>query len=154
MVHEEEVGSRARDIMSARVVAVTPETTIEEVGRLLVTNRISAVPVVDGENRVIGVLSESDIIFREIHQEPHLVEKLGDMILPRTLRASDRVGGTAGEIMTSPPITAREEAPLKELIQAITERKIKRIIIVDKAGCPVGIVSRIDIVKALEHISS
>jgi CBS domain-containing protein len=151
---EEEAGPRARDIMSAKVISVTPETTIEEASKLLFTHRISGIPVVDLDGRVIGVLSESDIIFREIHQEPHLVEKLGDMILPRTLRASDRTGSTAGEIMTSPPITAREETPLKELIQTITERKIKRIIIVDKDMHPVGIVSRIDIVKALEHITS
>jgi molybdopterin-containing oxidoreductase family membrane subunit len=151
---EEEAGPRAKDIMSAKVISVAPHTTIEEVSKLLFAHRIGGVPVVDLDGRVIGVLSESDIIFREIHQEPHLVEKLGDMILPRTLRASDRTGSTAGEIMTSPPITAREEAPLKELIQTITERKIKRVIIVDKDMHPAGIVSRIDIVKALEHITS
>jgi CBS domain-containing protein len=54
--------------------------------------------------------------------------------------------------MTSPAITAREETPLRDIIQIITERKIKRIIIVDDKGRPAGIVSRIDIVRALEHI--
>jgi Ni/Fe-hydrogenase subunit HybB-like protein/predicted transcriptional regulator len=154
MVHDDEEGPRARDIMSAKVIAVKPETSIEEVSKLLVAHRISGLPVVDGEGRIIGVLSESDIIFREIHHEPHLVDRLGDMILPRTLRESDRTGNTAGEIMTSPPLTVREEAPLKELIQMITERKIKRIIVVDRENRPVGVVSRIDIVKALEHITA
>jgi molybdopterin-containing oxidoreductase family membrane subunit len=154
ILHEEEAGPRARDIMSTKIVTVTAEATIEEVGRLLVTHRISAVPVISEKGRVIGVVSESDIIFREIHHEPDLVERLGDMVLPRTLRASDRVGNTAGEIMTSPAITAREDAPLKELIQPITEKKIKRIIIVNDKRQPVGVVSRIDIVKALEHITS
>jgi molybdopterin-containing oxidoreductase family membrane subunit len=154
VVHEEEKGPRARDIMSTKVVTVRPETPIEEVSKLLVAHRISGLPVVDGDGKIIGVLSESDIIFREIHHEPHLVEKLGDMVLPRNLRASDRAGSTAGEIMTSPPLTAREETPLKELVQIITERKIKRIVVVDKDARPVGVVSRIDIVKALEHITA
>jgi CBS domain-containing protein len=110
------------------------------------------VPVVDKENRVIGVVSESDIIFREIHQDPRLVERVGDMVLPRNLRAFERAGNTAGEIMTSPPVTAQEGTALRELIRIITEKKIKRIIIVDREGHLVGIVSRIDIVKALGHI--
>lgn len=153
LVHDEEEGPRAKDIMSTKVITVSPETTIEDVSKLLVIHRISGIPVVDSKGKVIGLLSESDIIFREIHHEPHLVEKLGDMILPRTIRASDRTGSTAGEIMTSPAITAREDAPIKDLIRPITEKKIKRIIIVDMENRPVGIVSRIDIVKALEHIA-
>jgi molybdopterin-containing oxidoreductase family membrane subunit len=152
VMHEDEEVTRARDIMAPTVISVAPETPVEEASRLLVTHRISGLPVVDAEGRVTGVLTESDIIFREIHNEPHLVEKVGDMILPRTLRKSDRSGGTAGEIMTSPAVTARQETPLNELIQAITEKKIKRIIIVDMDGRPVGIVSRIDVIKALEHV--
>ncbi|MFN3479008.1 MAG: CBS domain-containing protein, partial [Thermodesulfovibrionales bacterium] len=121
------------------------------IARVLIKNRISGMPVVDKENRVIGVVSESDIIFREIHKEPHLLERLGGIILPE-----ERMGGKAGEkasdIMTSPAITAFEDTPLNELVQTITERKIKRIIIVDREGRLRGIVSRIDIVRAMEKV--
>ncbi|HET6515482.1 MAG TPA: NrfD/PsrC family molybdoenzyme membrane anchor subunit, partial [Thermodesulfovibrionales bacterium] len=65
IVHEEE-GKLARDVMSRKVISVKQETPIEEIGRLLVLHRISGVPVVDNASRVIGVVSESDIIFREI----------------------------------------------------------------------------------------
>jgi molybdopterin-containing oxidoreductase family membrane subunit len=154
VVHEEEEGSLARDIMSGNVMVVSPETKVEEIARILVSARISGVPVVDRENRVIGVVSESDIIFGEIHHEPHLLGRLGDMILPEIRRKGERAGDVASDIMTSPAITAREETPLRDIIQIITERKIKRIIIVDDKGRPAGIVSRIDIVRALEHIES
>jgi CBS-domain-containing membrane protein len=110
------------------------------------------VPVVDAENRVNGVVSESDIIFAEIHQEPHLVERLKKVVLPETHEMEGVPGITASEIMTSPPITAREETPLIELIEMTTEKKIKRIFIVDQEGHPVGVVSKIDLVKALEKI--
>ncbi len=151
LVHDEYEGPRAAEIMSRQVISVAPGTPVEEVSRLLITNRISGLPVVDADGRVVGVLSESDIIFREIHHDTHLVEKLGDMVLPRNLRASDRTGSTAGEIMTAPPIIARETAPLSELIPLFTERKIKRVVIVDDLGRLRGIVSRIDVVKALEN---
>jgi molybdopterin-containing oxidoreductase family membrane subunit len=152
LAKEEYEGPHAEDIMSKRVLTVIPETTVEEISRLLVSHRISGVPVIDKENRIIGVVSESDIIFKEIHHEPHLLERLGDIILPDSAEKTKSAGGTAADIMTSPAIVALEETPLKDLIQIITEKKIKRIIIADKEGHPVGIVSRIDIVKALEKL--
>ncbi len=151
LTHEEE-GCLARDIMTKKVLAAAPQTTVEEIGKLLVSHRISGMPVIDGERRVIGVVSESDIIFREIQHEPRLLEKLGDIILPETHQSRGRSGGVASDIMTSPAFTAFEETPLRELTRIITEKKIKRIIIVDRERRLVGIVSRIDIVKALEQI--
>jgi molybdopterin-containing oxidoreductase family membrane subunit len=149
---EEEEGPLARDIMTRKVIAVAPETRVEEIARILVSGRISGVPVVDRESRVTGVVSESDIIFGEIHHEPRLLDRLGDMILPETSTKLERTGDTASDIMTSPAITAQEETPMRDIIRIITERKIKRIIIVDAAGRAAGIVSRIDIVRALEHV--
>lgn len=152
LVREEYEGPRAEDIMTKKVLSVSPGTTVEDISNLLVSNHISGIPVVDVEKRILGVVSESDIIFKEIHHEPHLLERLGSIILPEPVEGIKRTGGTAAEIMTSPAVVAYAETPLKEIIQIITERKIKRIIIVDREGHPVGIVSRIDIVKALGKI--
>lgn len=148
---EEEEGILARDIMTEKVLTVVPDTPVEEIARMLVKNRISGLPVVDKEDHVIGVVSESDIIFREIHREPHLLERLGEIILPEERRRG-KIGERAADIMTSPAITAFEDTPLNELVQIITERKIKRIIIIDREGRLKGIVSRIDIVKAMERV--
>lgn len=148
---EEEEGILARDIMTQKVLTVNPDTPVEEIARMLIKNRISGMPVVDKENRVIGVVSESDIIFGEIHREPHLLERLGEIILPEE-RREGKAGEKASDIMTSPAVTAFEDTPLMELIQIITDRKIKRIIIVNRDGELRGIVSRIDIVRAVERI--
>ncbi len=139
----------ASDAMSRKLVTVTPDTTVDEIGKILISKHISGLPVVDRDNRVIGVISESDIIYSEIQHDPHFVEKLGDLILPKEKRG-EKLGNTAKDIMTSPAVTAFENTPLEELIKTITEKKIKRIVIVDKEGHPVGMVSRIDIVRELE----
>jgi CBS domain-containing protein len=149
---EVEEGPVAKDIMSKKVISIPPDITVEAIGRILSDNRISGVPVVDEHNRIIGVVSESDIIFYEIYQEPHLVDRLKHVIRPEAHEREAKPGGIASEIMTAPAITAREETPLRELIESITEKKIKRIIIADDEGHPVGVVSRIDIVKVLENI--
>ena len=151
ILHEAE-GHFAKDLMSAKLITVAPETSVEEISKILVDNRISGVPVLNEENKVVGVVSGSDIIFSELHKEPHLVEKLGDIVLSQTDRGIGRTGNTAAQIMTSPPITAHEGTTLAELIRIVTEKKIKRIIIVDKEGYPLGIVSRIDIIRALEKV--
>jgi CBS domain-containing protein len=136
----------ARTVMTRNLITATPDITVGEISKLLVTHRISGVPVVDKENRVIGVVSESDIILKEIYNVPHLVERLGEIIMPPSHQGK-KTGGTASDIMTSPAITALEETPLRELVQIISDKKIKRVIIVDKEGHPKGIVSRMDLVR-------
>ena len=150
-VESEEEGPLARDIMSRAVQSITPATPVEAVRRMMSDSGISGFPVVDEQNRVLGVVSESDVILYEIHPQPHLVAKLKQVILPRA-EENQGPGGTAADIMSSPAITARDDAPLRELSQELLERKIKRIIIVDSEQHPVGIVSRIDIVKAFERL--
>lgn len=150
-VHEKE-GLKARDIMTTDVIAVYPETPVEEIASLLIRYRISGIPVIDKERRVLGIVSESDIIYKEIHRDPELMERIGGIVLP-AYRQTVKKGETAGEIMSLPPITGLLDTDLEELIEMITEKRIKRIIIVDPQGRLSGIVSRIDIVRAIKKIS-
>jgi CBS domain-containing protein len=147
----EEEGPLARDIMTRAVQSIVPDTPVEEVRRLMSASGISGFPVVDAQNRVLGVVSESDIILYEINQQPQLVAKLKQVILPRS-EETQGTGGTAADIMSSPAITARDDAPLRELSQELLGKKIKRIIIVNQSQQPVGVVSRIDIVKTFERL--
>ncbi len=139
----------AKDIMAHDVVTVSPQTEVNEVRHLMITRGLSGFPVVDPESRVIGVVSESDIIFSEIHQEPQLGKRLANVIHPstQTQKTPDK---TVSEIMTTPAITTREDATLKELSQILLNRKIKRVIVVDHENRPLGLVSRIDLVKAFD----
>jgi Ni/Fe-hydrogenase subunit HybB-like protein/predicted transcriptional regulator len=151
-VDSEEEGPLARDIMTRAVRSIAPDTPVAEVRRLMSVSGVSGFPVIDEQNRVLGVVSESDIILYEINQQPHLVAKLKKVIMPGSRATRGRPGGTASDIMSSPAITARDDTPLRELSQELLEKKIKRIIIVDPDQRLAGVVSRIDIVKAFERL--
>jgi molybdopterin-containing oxidoreductase family membrane subunit len=147
----EEEGLLAKNIMTRKVFTVVPETSIEDIRQILLLNGISGVPVVDQNNRVVGIVSESDIVISLIHEDPQLSEKLKDIVLSESHQQKFKPGNTAADIMTSPAITAVENTPLKELIHIITSKRIKRVIIVDHSGQPLGIVSKIDIVMAQSY---
>jgi molybdopterin-containing oxidoreductase family membrane subunit len=151
-VADSDVGIVAGDIMSKNVLSVTAVTLIEEIRSILILNRISGVPVVDDENRIIGVVSETDIVFSLLHQEPQLAEKLKDILIPGSKGSGEKTGDVAAEVMTSPAITAFANTPLMELTELIAERRIKRVIIVDSEKHPIGVVSQIDIVKSQSHV--
>jgi len=147
----EEEGPLARDIMTRAVRSIAPVTPVDEVRRLMSATGISGFPVVDERNRVVGVVSESDVILYEIHPQPQLVARLKQVILPGPGKTQGQ-GGMVADIMSSPAITAGEDAPLRELSQDLLEKKIKRIIIIDEDRHPVGVVSRIDIVRTFERL--
>lgn len=147
-VMDEDEGIVAGDIMSKNVSAVFPETPIKEIRTLLLANRISGVPVINKENRVVGVVSETDIVFSLLNQEPQLAERLKEIIMPGRRREEKRIGDTAAEVMTAPAITALANTPLMELTEIVTEKGIKRVIIVDSENRLQGIVTQIDIVKS------
>lgn len=125
---------RAGDIMTRKVVMVTEDTQVEEVERLLALKTISGVPVIDRDNKVIGVISEADLILSEIRQEGR------------------RNGKKASDIMTSPPLIAYEDTDLEELGKTMNEKKIRRIVVVDGENRPIGIISRRDIIRTFGNI--
>ncbi len=145
----------ARDVMSRDVVTVTGETTIQEVARLLTEHNISGLPVVDGDGRVVGVVSEGDLIYQDkkLHT-PAFLEILGGIIY---LEDPKRVGRelqkmTAAkvvEIMTTKIHTVREDTPVQDIATLMIERNVNRVPVLDDKGKLTGIVSRQDIIKSL-----
>lgn len=139
----------ARDLMAANPITVTADTRITQARAIMSHSGCGGIPVVNEQNRVVGLLSESDLIFHEIHQEPQLVEKFRHLLLPK-FRRKNFSGETVAQIMGAPAITAREDTPARELSQMLLENNIKRIVIVDAQDQPIGIVSRGDIVRTFE----
>lgn len=137
---------KVKELMNEDVIAVEPETTVKEVASLLVDHRISGVPVVDDARKVLGVVSEADILLKERGAEPE----------PRILRALlgsfpdiDKLEArTAAEAMTSPAITIGSKKDLYQAARLMTEHGVKRLPVVDDRGVLVGIVTRSDLVKA------
>lgn len=142
---------RVADVMSERVFKVRPETTVAEVAQLLVERQISAVPVVDAEDRVIGIITERDLMRRvEIGTVPPPAGEAAGFA-ERTSRAAAYVkahGTTAGEIMTPKVLTVTKETPLLDVADLMEKWRIKRVPVVE-ADRLVGIISRLDLVRAL-----
>src|SRR5512133_2632509 len=135
-----EVGVRVRDVMSSPVVTVPPGMPLKEVARVLVTNGISAVPVVDGGD-LVGILSEADLVPLELAPDPraHLAR------LPDASPSPSRV---ASEAMTRDVVALPEEADVADAGRLMLERRIKSIPVV-RGRRVVGIVARRDLLEVL-----
>jgi CBS domain-containing protein len=142
---------RAKDVMTTDVVSVSPEMPVAEVAQLLLSRNISGVPVVDAEGRVLGVVSEGDLMRRpELESERHRSWWLR-LLSTSAENAADYVrahGLTAGEVMTRSVVAVTENTELGEIAQLLEERRIKRVPVL-RDGKLVGIVSRANLLQGL-----
>lgn len=137
-----------RTVMTPRVVTTSRGADLHEAARLLSENRISGMPVVDDQNRVIGVISEADLLMLAGMQEGHTFRDILHRILREpvpTRKAGDKVQ----DVMSFPPITAKADDDVSEVAKILDERRIKRLPVVDDDGKLLGIISRADIVRAI-----
>ncbi len=142
---------QANDIMTPNVVTVRPEMPVSEIAELLVLNKISAVPVVDNNDTLVGIISEGDLLRR-------LSSSAGDdrpwwvkMMSSQSQDASEFIkvhGRTAQDVMTRNLITVDETAELSEVAHTLETHRIKRVPVV-KDGKIVGIVSRSNLLQAV-----
>lgn len=142
---------RAIDVMVRDVVTVRPDTDVAEAIKLLADHDVSALPVLDTQGNLMGVLSEADLIHRaEIGTEKHrpwwLEAVTGASTLAEEFAKSH--GKKVGEVMTEGVISVTEETPLSEIAALFERKRIKRVPVV-KDGKLVGIVSRSNLIQAL-----
>ncbi|WOJ88139.1 CBS domain-containing protein [Methylocapsa polymorpha] len=141
----------ASDVMVHDVVTVGPEDDVSQAAQLLVDHDVSALPVIDGDRRVIGILSEADLLHREeIGTEKHRPWWL-EAITPASALAFDYAkshGRKVAEVMSDHVVSAGEDASLAELAGILERNRIKRVPIL-KDGKLVGIVSRSNLIQAL-----
>jgi CBS domain-containing protein len=141
-------GTKVRDVMTASVVAVRETADFKEMVSVMRRRRISALPVIDSEDRVIGVVSEADLLLKEA--TPALPE--GAIRLAWRLRQRSRADGTtAAEVMTRPAVTLRQDAPVVEAARLMGSRRVKRLPVADADGRLRGIVSRADLLSVYER---
>jgi CBS domain-containing protein len=141
----------ARDVMTRRVVTVTPETTIEEAVRLMLENRISGLPVTDEAGALVGVVTEGDLLRRiETGTDKHRSGWIGLLLGPGRLAAeyTRSHAQKVGEVMTSEVVSVAPDTPLPEVVELMETRRIKRVPVIDDNKL-VGIVSRANLVAAL-----
>jgi CBS domain-containing protein len=141
----------ARDIMTTDPITVPGDTPVDKVAKLLLDNRISAVPVVDGDGRLVGIVSEGDLMRRpESGTEPHHSWWLRLITAPEdNVDEYLKVHGlTAADVMTRKVVTITGDATTGDIAELLERRRIKRVPVVED-GTVVGIVSRADLLRAL-----
>jgi CBS-domain-containing membrane protein len=140
-----------RDVMVAPVITVTPSTTVKEVAELFLEKRISAAPVLDSQQKLIGIVSEGDLLHRveagtERHHSWWLKGFIGDDTLAAEYVKSH--GLKVSDVMTRKVITASPQTPLHEVATLMEKNAIKRVPILEN-GQLVGIVSRANLIQAV-----
>jgi CBS domain-containing protein len=141
----------AADVMVTKVITVQPDASVREVAKILLANRISAVPVVDKSNGLLGIVSEADLIRRaEIGTERSSSRWL-ELLVGNQLSAQDFIKSHArrvADVMTRDVITVTAGASLSEIVHLLEKHRIKRVPVVDK-GKIIGIVGRANLLQAL-----
>ena len=139
----------AEDIMVKRVLYVSPDTVLAEMAEILAGNGISGLPVIDSDRRVVGIISEKDILSRLGFKDTASFMA----VVAQCLRAGGCISLpaktlTAAEIMTAPAITVRPDTALQEIVKLLAEKEINRLPVTDSEGRLLGILARGDILKA------
>jgi CBS-domain-containing membrane protein len=140
-----------KDVMSARVVSVTKDASFRSMALALREHRVSAFPVLDDDGRVIGVVSEADMLAKEaLVSEPEGMPGMIAGLLRRKEHEKAR-GITAGDLMTSPAVTVSPDDTLERAARLMYTRKVKRLPVVDANGHLVGIIGRSDLLAAFDR---
>jgi CBS domain-containing protein len=131
--------------MTRTVVSVRASAPFKDVVRLMHDYRVSALPVVDDEDRLVGIVSEGDLILKEdpeLDEGPHLFESR------QRRHAREKAAGlVASELMTTPVMTVHPDAPLGDAARLMHRKGVKRLPVVDDSGRIHGILSRSDLLK-------
>ena len=142
---------KAADVMTTSVVTVDPDATAQEAAAQMLRHRISALPVIDASGKLVGIVSEGDLMLRsELGTERERSWWLELLTANRTL-AADYVkahGRKVSELMTSDVITARPDTPINAIALLLEKHAIKRVPILDQ-GKLVGVVARANLVQGL-----
>ena len=145
---------RAGDIMTTEVLTVNPDTPVYQIARLMSNHNISGVPVVDDHDRVLGVVTELDMIVRNTRfKVPNFIMILDSIIYLETPkhfeeRLQHMLGVTAQEIMSAPAVTIAPDATIEDLAELMIGRRMNPLPVV-KDDRLIGIISRSDIIRLM-----
>ena len=136
-----------KDVMTTRVIWVKKDATFREMAAALREYRVSAFPVVDDDRKVIGVVSEADMLTKEaLDDEPGMISGI--------LHHRDQVkarGVTAGDLMTAAVVAVRPEDTVEHAAKLMYDRRVKRLPVTDADGRLVGIISRADVLSVFDR---
>jgi CBS domain-containing protein len=142
---------KTESVMTADVVHVRDTAGFKDVAELLAEHRISGLPVVDADLRVLGIVSESDLVLHQAQQRDDWLQAPRGRRWIRSRAARRQTAKaratTAGELMTAPPRTVSPDTPLTEAARTMARHSIDRLPVTDAGGHLVGIITRHDLLQ-------
>jgi len=143
------------EVMSRDPIVVRPETPLNEAIQILAEKRISGLPVVNDTGKLVGIISESDLMWQETGVTPPAYIMILDSVIylqnpakyERDLHKA--LGQTVGEVMSSDPVTVSADKTLREAAKLMHDREVRRLPVIDSEGKLIGILTRGDVVRAM-----
>jgi CBS domain-containing protein len=147
-------GKCARDFMTPDPITVTKDVAVTQAARLMVDNKVGALPVVE-DGKLVGIVTEGDLIMQDVKLEfPTYLQLLDGMIMypPATARFENElkkaVAASVGDVMSKDPVTVQGDTSLEDVATLFIDRDVSRIPVLD-GDTLVGIVSKSDVVRSL-----
>ena len=145
----------AKDLMTSNVIAVSPDTAVRELARIFTENRISGAPVVDGTGSILGVVTESDLIFQ--NKKLHIPTALAILDAFIFLEDPEKMeqemkkmaGTTVADIYTKKPVTVQQDTPLEEVATLMAEKKVHTLPVLNAEKQLVGVIGKSDLIRML-----
>ncbi|BAZ53135.1 CBS domain-containing protein [Nostoc ellipsosporum NOK] len=143
------------DVMTHNPIVVRPETPLQEAVQIIAERRISGLPVVDDAEKLVGIISETDLMWQETGVTPPAYIMFLDSVIylqnPATYERDlhKALGQTVGEVMSKNPITISPDKTVKEAAKLMHDRNVHRLPVLDSAGQVIGILTRGDIIRAM-----
>ncbi|ASS55562.1 CBS domain-containing protein [Rhizobium leguminosarum] len=139
-----------KDVMTTKLVGVSPDNSVRRAAEIMLANQVSGVPVIDDAGRLIGILSEGDLL-RRTELGGAAAAELGTFALTAEEKATAYVKSNAwkvADVMSRDPVVVGEDTSLGQVSALMQKHRIKRIPVM-RDGVPIGIISRADLLKAI-----
>ncbi len=142
-------------VMTANPITVTPQTPLKEAIRILVENKISGLPVIDDTGNLVGIISETDLMWQETGVEPPpYIMILDSIIYLQNLNRYEKeihkaLGQTVGEVMNDKILTIESTESVKKAAQLLHDKPVRRLPVVNHEGKVIGIITQGDILRAM-----
>ncbi|GAB1539340.1 CBS domain-containing protein [Scytonema sp. NUACC21] len=143
------------DIMTRNPIVVRPETPLKEAIQILAERRISGLPVVGDTGKLVGIISETDLMWQETGVTPPAYIMFLDSVIylqnPTTYERDlhKALGQTVGEVMSQNPITVSPDKTVTDAARLMHDRSVHRLPVLDSEGQVIGILTRGDIIRAM-----
>jgi CBS domain-containing protein len=151
--------ARVEDVMTANPICVSGDMDVQELARVFDENEVSGAPVVDGQDRLIGVVSRTDVLHRCLEGPPgarpgsSFLQSLDEVTRVRHEETASELG-TVDDFMTTDVVTAKPDESVRTVAHRMAQEKVHRIVVVDGQRQPLGVVTTLDVLRVFPETNS